>query len=400
MNKEGYLVEDVCGDVGTNDVSGESELKYVGREVWRQRRVLVEKVSKLKLTDRDISVLAEIYFGQLVPLWVIDKIYFEGRRPYRGKRMGMIKRYGLLGTVLYFKKHKRVGGLYYLTGQGINTFETLTNRRERLSKARPPVFTADDKEKYWEIAMLRMLAFDYDRKWLYGKQFREKTYMRHNLHIDGQLDDCCIHMIREHPSRYVLGHLKYSISKLAELVSVEHLIICDKRERLNIMQYLCLSVDEDDMHETLIGNRQDVWVMSIDEGLEYLENRFKGNDPYTDMIEMMKGYGFEVAEAEKETDITPHIVRHGNEQYYLADFTNYNISELIRVLMYRSEMHAKYGWPAGVLVQVSDIRQLKDIAMLIKSSIKPRGHIKYMLKEPYKGCVMFSIDEGEIIERR
>ena len=385
--------------------SEEDQLKHDKNidKFYLQKRVMVEKVRKFNITDRDLMVLSEIYYGQMIPVWLIAEMHFKGTEAYKKKRLAALRRHGLIGTSIYVTVDgdgkKTRGGLHYMTNSGINTVETIQGSRERLTRVRIPEYTASDKKKYLQIAELRFTAFQYEKEWLYGKQVRESVYIKHNLQIEAQVDNLCIFVLKERPSRRGLIHLKTSISKLAGVEHTDHLVVCDPADRVGIMQFLSMHSD-DDLLGPVVNGKQDLWILTQDESVQHLRKRFEGVRPHDNLVNNMREHGLETVAVENDEGITPYVIRHGNEKYYLADFTDYNILELIRVMDYRSELFKRYDGPDGVLMQVKDIGQLKEIATLLRTTVEAQGHIKYMLAEPHNGSNMFSIEDGCIMARR
>ena len=125
------------------------ELRSSGNSVVELRTTVVEeRVRRFRLGKREQRILGEIHYGHTVPVHVIKKLYFPGHTSCRIKRMGLVRRRGLVDIETYAvrergrKNPRIIGKLYRLTEFGIQVYEKLLGKeprqsRVRISQARP-----------------------------------------------------------------------------------------------------------------------------------------------------------------------------------------------------------------------------------------------------------------------
>jgi hypothetical protein len=338
-----------------------------------------------------------MYHGRIIPVPVIDALFFPGQS-YRLKRMAKLRRQGLIATETYAIKKRGnnparvVGKLYRLTELGIQIAEQSLGKEPR-SRIRLNHPTKEQIEQCWHLGELRIIAHVKNSEWLYGKQVRERDYIQHNIQLSALAGGICINQIPPKPSKQELSYLKTSIDSLCTKGITDHMLPCmtDSDRRIAI-EHIIGTTDE--LPDTLN-------ILTYEQGKNYLSRRLSGEQPYTWLTAALKETfsDIEIAEADHSNPLTPLIARAGTKTYYLADYSDGNIAELLRIYRYDSALGERYGKPGETLMQVRDKAQLDEIAGQLDSQLRHKSKITYILMEPYEDCNVFVIEDGRAVPR-
>lgn len=363
-----------------------------------------EVTNYYNLGNRDQNVIKEIFYGRLVPVEVIRRIYYQGHESYRRKRMSVLKQKKILALSSYCKispdgKTRTIGQLYRLTDSGKNAAERILNKEEKQGNKIPG---KDKTEGYWYLGKYRVMAYEMGIHWQYGREVREQIYINNNIQISAIIGDVCLYMVGKRPHKNEIKHLRGSIKHLVESGYKTHIIICPSSAVRKQVIFRLLEMEYDEKQSYFLYEKAiSVFIKTVDDAQVSLEGFLQGTGPHDLLVSSLRqGTEIEIVDVDHKSAVTPFIGNKGDESFFLSSFSDYNIIEFINVCKYNSELFQKGGWPGKVLMHIKDISQLNEIAEIYKTYPVPKCGITYLLQEHYNGSNAYLIESGTLIPVR
>ncbi|SFH25848.1 hypothetical protein SAMN05660649_04469 [Desulfotomaculum arcticum] len=137
------------------------------------------------------------------------------------------------------------------------------------------------------------MAHENNVPWLYGRELREQRRLPHNTKVDARAGGVCICQLDPRPGKYEVNYLRSSMSNMVARGLNDFLVLCHTdNDRRPVVEHLVGSMD--DLPEN-------VYVLTNNDGRNYLSRRFNGHKPYAWLTEALTSTYNDTASGRRRT---------------------------------------------------------------------------------------------------